>query len=1312
MKKNIWKRLLSLALALVMVAGWLPHMATEAHAASGASTTVTIDGLQYTISFTKLKWSGSDRTDTTSNLNINGRRNGNTVQFGITFKYVHASGQEGNVTQYNKVDQFSFTDSNCAGEVNASVKNAAGSSVQIELKITREASSHTGGTSCSSPKCTRCGTAYIDHNYSYQSDATHHWQVCANDASHTTAKQQHSGGSPTCTTSAACTTCNTKYYADHTFDTTKWEWANDKHYNPCTTDGCSVRGNESDCSYSELSCTQDKKCSVCEHVKAYALDHKYTYAMEGNVLVETCPNGCGHEATATFETTLTYNGKEQGEHIPISYSENWEGGTLYTHLRGSAVIDAGEYTMFVGKKYNSELGCVDVTIQPYSLDGEAITVEFAPANPKYNGQEQKPEVTVKFNDKKLVVGTDYEAVWDKDSLVNAGTYCLTITGKGNFGGSRDAGYTIGKADEYKVPFLMDMIVPKGVTYDGKAHPVTVSAREGCEIGEFIILYDDESDGRGNGSPNPPVDAGKYYVTVDIAESENNIEIKGAGYASLTIAQADGSATVSVDDLVYGETITPVISSTNGTENVIYQYALKGTENYSDTVPTQTGDYTVKATFPETRNYKAAVAYDDFTIRKADPGIGVVTADVVNDTLETSAIVLTRANEDVQGDLIVDAGQTLAWGENTIRYTFTPNDTANYTIVTGDVAVTVKDTIAPTGTVTISTRSWAEFLNSITFGLFFKETQTVSIIADDNLSEVAKVEYYASAESLTLENVQTITNWTEYNGEFSVTLEDAKRFVYYVRITDNADNVTYISSDGAEYDITAPVIDGVDNGATYYTTQKVTVSDKNIATVTLNGEEVSESITLEGSKDATYTIVATDKAGNSTTVTVTMKPISTLAAPIDALTEDNVNSGDEQAVDGIKAAVAAVDTIKATEEEKAALKEITDKAEALKKVIDETKAEIARINEELSKYDAATVNSDDPPVLEQLAKDIKKLLDGDNLTDAERTAFTEAAEDVADMQKTVADTTAENQRISDAADGYDITTVTSGDKADLEKLLADIDKQLESTNLTDEEISGLNGDKKAVEDLLAKIAGVDELIDKLIEDVNEYSDDTVKSTDQEAIEQMIDDIEVVLETDNLTEDEEKALEDARDKAEGMLETIEEASKATDTDNTEKVEDVTADNVTPDDKSDLEKAKADLEDALENNGGNYTDDEKKAIEDEVKRIEDALEVIGNVEAVEELIGKIPATVTKNAEAAIKAADKAYNALSDYEKSLVDKDAKKALEKAEAALAELQKEETPDTGDDTNLYLWFILVLASGMCIFGIALNELKRKAAARR
>ena len=154
-------------------------------------------------------------------------------------------------------------------------------------------------------------------------------------------------------------------------------------------------------------------------------------------------------------------------------------------------------------------------------------------------------------------------------------------------------------------------------------------------------------------------------------------------------------------------------------------------------------------------------------------------------------------------------------------------------------------------------------------------------------------------------------------------------------------------------------------------------------------------------------------------------------------------------------------------------------------------------------------------------------------------------------------------------------------------------------------------------------------------------------------------------------------------------------------------VKPDEVKPGDKTDLEDTKTKLEEMLDDD---YSDDDKKNIQEAIDSIDNALEVIGNVEAVEELIDKLPENITKNDEATVKAADDAYNALTDYEKSLVDKDAKKALDDAKAVLAELNKStvpNSPQTGDNSNLWLWFALMFVSGSGIFGIALYERKRK-----
>ena len=163
----------------------------------------------------------------------------------------------------------------------------------------------------------------------------------------------------------------------------------------------------------------------------------------------------------------------------------------------------------------------------------------------------------------------------------------------------------------------------------------------------------------------------------------------------------------------------------------------------------------------------------------------------------------------------------------------------------------------------------------------------------------------------------------------------------------------------------------------------------------------------------------------------------------------------------------------------------------------------------------------------------------------------------------------------------------------------------------------------------------------------------------------------------------------------------------------IAEVIPEQVKPEDKTELEDAKKQLEDMLDDNS--YTEDDKKEIQDAIDGIDEALEIIGNVEATEELINKIPESTTKDDEAAIKAADDAYNALTDYEKSLVDEDAKKALDDAKAALAELNKPADPDspqTGDNSNLWLWFALLFVSGTGIFAITVYDRKRKAASKR
>jgi len=155
------------------------------------------------------------------------------------------------------------------------------------------------------------------------------------------------------------------------------------------------------------------------------------------------------------------------------------------------------------------------------------------------------------------------------------------------------------------------------------------------------------------------------------------------------------------------------------------------------------------------------------------------------------------------------------------------------------------------------------------------------------------------------------------------------------------------------------------------------------------------------------------------------------------------------------------------------------------------------------------------------------------------------------------------------------------------------------------------------------------------------------------------------------------------------------------------------VKPEDKTDLKDTKKQLEDMLKDCG--YAEDAKKDIQEAIDEIDDALEVIGNVEAVEELIDKLPETIKKDDEPAIKAADDAYNALTAYEKSLVDDDVKTALTDAKAALAELNKPadtDSPQTGDNSNMFLWIALLFISGGAAITLTVVDRKKRMASNR
>ena len=189
----------------------------------------------------------------------------------------------------------------------------------------------------------------------------------------------------------------------------------------------------------------------------------------------------------------------------------------------------------------------------------------------------------------------------------------------------------------------------------------------------------------------------------------------------------------------------------------------------------------------------------------------------------------------------------------------------------DLTITAqwRDIAAPTGEIKIAENGWKSFFNTITFDLFFKDTQMVTVTAADNSGEAVTVEYLLSDKALTESELARMT-FTTYSAPFSINADN--EYVIYAKLTDTSGNVAYINTNGIVLDATVPVISGIEAGKTYCAAQTITVDEKYIDTVKVNSTKV---ILDENSQFALspasgeQTIVVTDKAGNETRVTVTV-----------------------------------------------------------------------------------------------------------------------------------------------------------------------------------------------------------------------------------------------------------------------------------------------------------------------------------------------------------------------------------------------------------------------------------------------------------
>ena len=187
---------------------------------------------------------------------------------------------------------------------------------------------------------------------------------------------------------------------------------------------------------------------------------------------------------------------------------------------------------------------------------------------------------------------------------------------------------------------------------------------------------------------------------------------------------------------------------------------------------------------------------------------------------------------------------------------------------------LSDSISPAGVIRIGTREYSAWKDQVSFEIYTNQNQTVEIEGTDNETGIKEIAYHLAASGVNDTSIGTVT-WTPYTAPF--TIEPNNNYIVYARITDNADNVTYICSDGIVLDNIPPIFDGLEDGETYPTGTVLTVEEG--AVLTVNGETVelvNNTYTFSEVMDNCLLSII-DRAMNENSIIITI--VDTSIAPI-------------------------------------------------------------------------------------------------------------------------------------------------------------------------------------------------------------------------------------------------------------------------------------------------------------------------------------------------------------------------------------------------------------------------------------------------
>lgn len=457
-------------------------------------------------------------------------------------------------------------------------------------------------------------------------------------------------------------------------------WVNDSHVQ--TSDGLSV--------------TVEK--APIQSVAVFAKDKNnkevstpIAYGTTGEVtLVSSCQMG---ETSGADLTYLWYKLEGAAATAPLEGAT----GANYT-LPDNLAAGTHTYLLICTSDGYSKSKEITITVTPISLEDAEVTVQ----NPTYNGKEQGPEVTVKLDENTtLTKGTDFYV--DATMQTNAGSYTLTISGNGNYTGTKTVEWKILP----KTIANPTIEVGSGGIYDKTAKTPSVVVKDDDATipnSEYTVSYENNTNAGTATVKITNKENGNYTVNCS-----STFKIQKAPALTLKTINVTATAGVAKTITVPLTGLMPEDANISGyVTGTMNGFGLVSGDNvkphfiYDVTENSKEGTITATVTI-KSQNYEDSTATVSLTLTPKAIPVGAPTLSKSVLTYGDKLGDITLSGSMMDGEAAVEG--TFSWvspedkpsatEKYVAKWVFTPKDKNTYATVHGETNITVNKA-TPTG----------------------------------------------------------------------------------------------------------------------------------------------------------------------------------------------------------------------------------------------------------------------------------------------------------------------------------------------------------------------------------------------------------------------------------------------------------------------------------------------------------------------------------------------------------------------------------------------------------------------------------------